>query len=417
MINSKFDFKRSVLLLMLLFVIVWEVSADALSDFVSSPSINAPQTSVYIIDLSDGHEIVAHNTEKPLIPASIMKSVTIATLLEKVGPRYRYSTPVYMEGNVVNGILEGNLVVVASGDPSVNSRHAPHSEDFPVEIAAALKALGISKISGGLKINETDFPGPVINPTWASGDLPHAYGTGTHGFNFEDNASGKKSVANPAGVFKTRLKAALAKEGISFADSVIDTSGKSSLLGEHRSESIDDIMRSCMMRSDNQFAEAFLRLVGKTYGKDGSTAEGASKLSEHWKRRHADMNGVKIVDGSGLSRTNRVTTSFMADVLKMMAPNPYYASFFPLAGQEGTLKSFLKDTPLDGWVAMKTGSMNGIQCYAGYKLDDEYVPTHVIVVMMNEMGNRSAARKQVERLLLRTFINDNEYNTYGSSSD
>lgn len=417
MIYPKFDFKRLALVLVLLIVIACGVSADALSDFTSSPAINAPQTSVYIIDLSNGNELVAHNTDKPLIPASIMKSVTIATLLEKVGPRYRYSTPVYMEGNVVNGILEGNLIVIASGDPSVNTRHAPHSEDFPVEIASALKSLGISKITGGLIIDESDFPGQVINPAWASGDLPHAYGTGTHGFNFEDNASGKKSVANPSLVFKTRLKAALAKEGISFADTVINTSGRRQLLGEHRSESVDDIMRSCMMRSDNQFAEAFLRLVGKTYGKEGSTSEGAAKLTEHWKRRRADMDGVKVVDGSGLSRTNRVTTSFMADVLKMMAPNPYYASFFPLAGQEGTLKSFLKDTPLDGWVAMKTGSMNGIQCYAGYKLDENYAPTHVIVVMMNEMGNRAAARRQVERLLLRTFINDNEYNTYGSSSD
>lgn len=409
--------KRLLIVVALLLCCVEWLRADAISDFTASPAINAPQASVYIVDLKSGNELVAHNTDKPLIPASIMKSVTIATLLDKVGADFRYATPVYMDGDVNDGILEGNILVEASGDPSINSRHAPGSDDLTAEIADALKALGIKRVEGRIIIDESAFPGPAINPTWASGDLPHAYGTGTHGFNFEDNASGKKAVKDPAGVFRTRLKSALAKAGISVGDSAISPSRRKTLLGEHRSAAIDEVMRSCMMRSDNQFAEAFLRLVGKTYGDEGSTAEGAAKLTEHWRKRHAAMAGVSIVDGSGLSRTNRVTTKFMADILRMMARNPYYASFFPLAGQEGTLRSFLKDTPLDGWIAMKTGSMSGIQCYAGYKLDEDYAPTHIVVVMLNEMGNRSAARHQVEKLLLRTFVNDQQFDTYGSDTE
>lgn len=410
--------KRCGLLLTLLIASVNLLMADALSDFTGSGAINAPQASVYIVDLKSGRELVAHNTDKPLIPASIMKSVTIATLLEKVGPDFRYSTPVYIDGDVADGVLAGNIIVIASGDPSVNTRHAPGSDDFPAEIADALKTLGIKRVEGRIIIDESDFPGPAINPNWASGDLPHSYGTGSHGFNFEDNASGKKSVKDPAGVFRTRLKSALAKAGISIGDSAVNGNLKrKSLLGEHRSQPIDELMRSCMMRSDNQFAEAFLRTVGKTYGSEGSSAEGAAKMTEYWRKRHAALSGINIVDGSGLSRANRVTTRFMADVLRMMASNPYYASFFPLAGQEGTLRSFLKDTPLDGWIAMKTGSMNGIQCYAGYKLDEEYAPTHIVVVMLNEMSNRSAARRQVEKLLLRTFVNDQQYDTYGSDSE
>lgn len=410
-------FKRLGLLLTTVLVSVNLLLADALSDFTGSPAINAPQASVYIINLENGRELVAHNIDKPLIPASIMKSVTIATLLEKVGPDFRFATPVYMDGAVADGVLEGNIIVEASGDPSINTRHAPGSNDLPVEIADALKALGIKRVSGRVLIDESGFPGAAINPSWASGDLPHSYGTGTHGFNFEDNASGKKSVKDPAGVFRSRLRAALSKAGIALGDSNISSSRHKTLLGEHRSEPVDEIMRSCMMRSDNQYAEAFLRAVGKTYGKEGSTAEGAAKLLEHWRKRHADMAGVNVVDGSGLSRSNRVTTRFMADVLRMMASNPYYASFFPLAGQEGTLRSFLKDTPLDGWIAMKTGSMNGIQCYAGYKLDEDYAPTHIVVVMLNEMANRGAARRQVEKLLLRTFVNDQQYDTYGDDSE
>ena len=98
----------------------------------------------------------------------------------------------------------------------------------------------------------------------------------------------------------------------------------------------------------------------------------------------------------------------MTDVLCKMSSNPYYASFFPLAGQEGTLKKFLVGTPLEGYIAMKTGSMKGIQCYAGYKLDENYTPTHSVVVIMNEMGDRAQARKAVEQMLLKTF--EPEYN-------
>ena len=76
-----------------------------------------------------------------------------------------------------------------------------------------------------------------------------------------------------------------------------------------------------------------------------------------------------------------------------------------MAGQEGTLRNFLVDTPLEGYVALKTGSMKGIQCYAGYKLDDDYAPTHIIVVMMNDLGNRTSAREGLKKALLALFNN------------
>lgn len=377
--------------------------ADALSDFTSSPAINAPKAAVYIADLRNGNELAAHNVDMPLIPASIMKSVTTATLLEKTGARYKYITPVYFTGSLHDGVIDGDIIVRASGDPTINSSHEPRTPDFVGEIVSALKSLHVREITGSVIVDQSKFPGPAVNPLWADGDLQYAYGTGTHGFNFEDNANRNKSVKDPSAVFKSRLNAALQKEGITLRGQQLSASGKRHLLGEHHSATIDEIMRSCMMRSDNQYAESMLRLVGDRLGNEASSSAGAKKMTQFWKDRHASMNGVQIIDGSGLSRSNRVTARFMADVLKRLAKNPYYASFFPLAGQEGTLRRFLQDTYLNGYVAMKTGSMKGIQCYAGYKLDENYAPTHIIVVIMNEMGNRENARKQVEKLLLANF--------------
>ena len=125
-----------------------------------------------------------------------------------------------------------------------------------------------------------------------------------------------------------------------------------------------------------------------------------------WKEKELPLEGVEIIDGSGLSRSNRMTANFMSELLKTMSGNPHYASFFPLAGQEGTLRKFLAESPLDSYIAMKTGSMRGIQCYAGYKLDDDYAPTHVIVIIMNNIDkSRNKAIKAAENFLLSIFKN------------
>lgn len=395
--------KRQSSLLLLILLCLQLAWADALSDFTSAKAINAPFTSVLIRDLKTGEVLVSHNADKPLIPASIMKSVTTATLLEKIGAKFRYETPVYIEGDKTGTTLKGNVIVIASGDPTLNSGYAPQSADFIAEITDALKKAGIDRIEGSIIVDESNFPGPAVNPGWAAGDLQYAYGTGTHGFNFEDNKNGKNSVKEPVSVFRSKLLKSLAEAGISITNESIGRNGSRKLLFKHQSATIDEIMRSCMMRSDNQFAEAMLRLIGEKYGNEASSSRGAQQMYNHWKEKGANIDNVKIIDGSGLSRTNRVTALFMGDMLTEMWRNPYYASFFPLAGQEGTLRSLLAGTPLEGYIAMKTGSMSGIQCYAGYKLDEDYVPTHLVVFMMNEMGDRSAARKEVEKLLLSTF--------------
>ena len=86
-----------------------------------------------------------------------------------------------------------------------------------------------------------------------------------------------------------------------------------------------------------------------------------------WETRDVDTRRVVIEDGSGLSRNDRLTPMFLANVFTWMASHykaPDYVSLFPKAGCDGTLKSFLRDTPLEGRVALKTGSMRGVQSYA-----------------------------------------------------
>lgn len=395
------------LLFFYLLVSIRLTAGEALDRFIQSGSVIPEKTAVYVYDLEARRVIESYNDGIPLIPASVMKAVTIGALLRKSGIDYRYKTCVYAQGNITDGTIEGDLLVVGSGDPSLNSTPEPHSPEFIKEIVNALKKRKVDQINGRIVIDQSVFSGASVHPSWAQGDLRHAYGTGSHGFNFENNSRGSSSVSNPSEVFVSKLVSALRAAGISVGNQVGIKSDRRILVVEHQSPTVDEIMRSCMMRSDNLFAESMLRTLSVLAGKDGSTNSGAEISAGTWRSQKIGMDGVRIVDGSGLSRENRLTARFLADVLISMSENVDYVSFFPLAGQEGTLKRFLKDTPLDSYIAMKTGSMNGIQCYAGYKLDDDYAPTHVVVVMLNGFSSRASAKDKAAKMLLEIFDNGN----------
>jgi len=397
---------------LLFFILSFAVSvlgqdyAEAVARFVKGNGIKPESVAVKVIDLSNGNVIASHNTESPLVPASIMKSVTTAALLEESGIDFRYHTPVYIDGPIDMGIVRGNLIIEGSCDPSLNSRNEPGSRDIVQEITRVLLAMGINKIEGEIIVDGSGFAGPSRPDSWMAADFSQSYGTGSHGFNFEDNSCGEKSVERPDKIFINRLKARLRKEGVS-VDSKDLGDGRRKQIMEHVSSPIDEIMRSCMMRSDNLFAESMLRTYGKLKGGDGSTEDAADKEYKMWQKKKMPLDSVILIDGSGLSRSNRVTADFMAAVLSGMSDDANYASFFPLAGQEGTLKKFLAGTPLDSYIAMKTGSMKGIQCYAGYKLDEDYAPTHAVVIIMNDItGSRNKARTAAEKMLLEIFDNN-----------
>lgn len=397
-----------------LFCILWVLLAavslawgadpqKAVERFVKDCGIKPGSVAVKVIDLDDGKVIAAHNDARPLVPASIMKSVTTAALLQKTGIDYRYDTKVYIDGPVDMGIVRGNIIVEGACDPSLNSHAEPVGTDILAEIVDALKRLGINRVEGDIIIDESQFAGPSRPASWQRDDYSTTYGTGSHALNFENNTRGKHSVEFPEKVFTTRLKARLRNAGIIIDGKDIGEGIRTPIL-DHYSAPVDEIMRSCMMRSDNLFAESMLRTFGKLSGGDGSTVDAAERETKMWRKEKLPMDGVEIIDGSGLSRANRVTADFMGAVLSKMSDNPDYASFFPLAGQEGTLKSFLSETDLDSYIAMKTGSMKGIQCYAGYKIDDDYVPTHAVVVIMNDItGSRAKAKKAAEKMLLDIF--------------
>lgn len=423
------------------------------SSVISFPKSEASTIGVAVVNLSTGGYIVKENIDVAMIPASILKSVTSAAALLTVGSDFQFETPVKYSGEISDGKLNGDIIIEASGDPTINSRHFSSSPNLIVEIIDALKALGVTSISGDIVVDEDAFADPGLNPQWTIGDAGESYGAGLYGFNYSDNTfvlspaemttdpeqpyidvllepsagainvvhgvnsdvyliSGRgleRSATNislpmnsPATSFSFNLKESLKRAEIAVEGESTNSNPTSTLL-VHHSPSSSEILKSLMRRSDNMMAEGMLRAISQ----DGSRADALTVESSALKDLGISTSLTKIVDGSGLARMDRVTPRFMADVLVAMAKTKYagtYKSFFPVVGKEGTVKNFLRKTRLAGRLALKSGSINGVHCYAGYKLNASGEPTHAVVIMVNNFFcTRDAVRSAIARWLLEQF--------------
>lgn len=431
--------QRNIFNVLLLSLIVFVTSAQETGPYVSSlPSIPAKDVGIYIEDLRTGDVVLDVNGEKLFTPASVTKLVTSSTALNVLKPTSRFTTEVVIDGPVKNGVLTGNVVVKACGDPTLESKHFPSNKGFASKVAQALKERGIEAIKGKIKATyakELEQPTPA---GWMDEDLIWPYGTEFHAVNYADNvvsvampsgkitpttpgASVKKSgrnfrergtkvietrgsqqVANPdpESTLCAAIETELSKSGIKVENEDVTSKGKAETVYTHNSPQIYEIITSLMYRSDNLMAEGMLRASAPGKTRD----EAAWRELKFWNDKGIDTDGIVIEDGSGLSRNNKITPYFLAEVLDWMRVNKNkngeYVKIFPVAGRSGTMRNFLKGTPLEGKLVAKTGSMRNVQCYAGFKLDDNGQPTHLVVVLLNNFADRAKLKKALEKLLL-----------------
>jgi D-alanyl-D-alanine carboxypeptidase/D-alanyl-D-alanine-endopeptidase (penicillin-binding protein 4) len=118
-----------------------------------------PLTAVgaYVQEIGDAQALVSHQPAKPMNPASTMKLVTTFAGLELLGPDYRWKTEAYVNGSIVDGVLEGDLVLKGYGDPKITI------EQFQA-LVAALRATGLTAIHGDLVLDRSYFAPSAHDP-------------------------------------------------------------------------------------------------------------------------------------------------------------------------------------------------------------------------------------------------------------
>ncbi|HEV2132403.1 MAG TPA: D-alanyl-D-alanine carboxypeptidase/D-alanyl-D-alanine-endopeptidase [Longimicrobiaceae bacterium] len=142
---------------------------------------------VVIRSLETGETLYRRNESKVFIPASNQKLLTGAAALEVLGPDFRYRTELVANGPVQNGVLRGDLLVRASGDPTISWRfHEGEARAVFRAWADSLRAHGVRRIAGAVVGVDEVFDDPVYGWGWPWDDLGGQFAAPVAGLQFNE---------------------------------------------------------------------------------------------------------------------------------------------------------------------------------------------------------------------------------------
>jgi D-alanyl-D-alanine carboxypeptidase/D-alanyl-D-alanine-endopeptidase (penicillin-binding protein 4) len=331
---------------------------------IAVPHVARSATGAVAIDLLTGKTLFAQNADRSLAPASNEKLAVSFAALRELGPDYRFRTDVIGRGRQDGRVWVGNLVLKGYGDPTLDSQGLD-------ELAAQLRARGIREVTGRLLGDESWFDGLRTAPGWKASfyvtESAPVSALVVDGDWYEHHVATKPALA-AAGRFRQVLRAhGIAVDG-PVGTGVASASGV--LLGEVRSQPLRTVLRFMDRESDNFTAEVLLKELGAEAGAGGTTAAGVRVVVRDLTEAGIPMAGVRIVDGSGLSQSDRLTARALGALLLAVWRDPHLRSVLwralPVAGRNGTLAHRLKKGPAHGLVRAKTGTTDLASALSGY---------------------------------------------------
>lgn len=230
----------------------------------------------------------------------------------------------------------------------------------------------------------------------------------------------KFAIQNPQKYVQDVLLDELKKSAIRFKGNVRIGSpeGNKTFVARHRSVPRNELLNIMLKRSDNMIADNLLKTIGQRYyNQPGSFANGAAAIKAIIKEKTSiDLNHAVIVDGSGLSRNNRMTASQLMDVIRYVYSHPDLGilAMLPVSGVDGTLKyrSSVRYAPLKQRLAAKTGSLYGSYNLAGVLKNDSGDDILVVQLVTNyhipesddRPANQASPITQFERELYQALL-------------
>jgi len=164
-----------------------------LDSLLSSPVLDRSTWGVSVQSLLSDETLYALGERRLLMPASVMKIVTLATAATRLGWEYSFETLVMGLGTIDLGFLDGDLLVVGSGDPSLDDWDGQATRIFQ-EWAERLKAQGVQVIGGRIVGDDSAFDDERWAAGWAWDDLGASYATGVGALQFNQNTVRLKVV-------------------------------------------------------------------------------------------------------------------------------------------------------------------------------------------------------------------------------
>lgn len=205
----------------------------------------------------------------------------------------------------------------------------------------------------------------------------------------------KFAIQNPE-LYTSQVVSSLLKElKIQVKGDVIvgkkEKADKTTLVASHHSEKLPELLDTMLKKSDNLIADNLTKTLGATfYVQPGSFNNGTEAIKQILlTKANIDLSKAQLVDGSGLSRNNRMTSQTMAQVLRYIWENDKQLNLIdamPTSGIDGTLKyrQSMRKAPIQGNIIAKSGSLYGSYNMAGFGLDKSGNPNSVFVQFVRD---------------------------------
>ncbi|WP_164775101.1 D-alanyl-D-alanine carboxypeptidase/D-alanyl-D-alanine endopeptidase [Nocardioides pantholopis] len=309
-----------------------------------------------VLDVRSGRTVWSDGGRKELMPASTAKVGTAVAALQALGPNRRLTTEVRTSGRTIT--------IVGGGDALLTGRDLSR--------LAARTARSVKRgVSYRVRVDDTLFAAPRLSPGWSPGY-------------YTSNVTPVRSlVVDERQVMDTAMDA-----GRIFAQRLRDHGLR--VVSTARGEAPDgartvarcgtpvcEVVIEMLLVSDNDLAESLQRLTAVETGRPATWRGGARAQLEVLRRLGVETEGMRLYDGSGLSRSDRVSAAHLTSILRAAYAKGRHRRMWPLkvglpvAGTKGTLHSSLgrfttpQSRAATGQVKGKTGSLHDVVTLAG----------------------------------------------------
>ena len=318
-----------------------------------------PAVGISVRNLDSGAVLFERKPDVGLMPASNTKLLMTAAALLRLGPDATFHTSVLSTAApAADGVIRGDIVLVGGGDPYLTAAQVDG-------LAEQIVAHGVRSIRGRVLAD--------------SGMLDNRISARFGGFSFDSELSGRLgalvigggSGTSPGLYAARRLHDALRHAHVRLLGRPRTGAAPEGgvEIAAHDSAPLASMIAAINVPSDNFGAEMLIKDLGALAGAGGSTAAGASVV----RATLATSFGIhaQLFDGSGLSRSNRVSARQIVRLLTEMHRQPTAPAFeasLATAGQTGTLRRRMRSGAARGSCHAKTGTLRDVSSLAGYCL-------------------------------------------------
>jgi serine-type D-Ala-D-Ala carboxypeptidase/endopeptidase (penicillin-binding protein 4) len=391
-----------VLVLFTSFVFAQKFDESKLSELQASlDSVIKPvkgsgiKVSCKVVHADYNKTLYENDPEEPMIPASITKLITCACSYSKLGQSYNLSTIVYTDdNNIIDGVINGNLYLKGFGDPDFNVNDL-------VKLADMISGKGIKEVTGNIVADESFFDNNYKSLSGNyNGDTGPSYWPYICGLSFNKN-EGKYNPSNEAATY---LSSELTSRNISIQGSVITgNTPKGAKEIAHFDRPIFDVLSNMCKESDNQSAITMFKLLGAKFKDTPGTLDGGQEvISSFLSEIGINRYSYEILEGSGLTRYNKVNADVYVKLLKFMYDDRFLFDYFmnslSIAGKDGTLRHRMIGTNAEGNVFAKTGTLNGVSALSGYVIDKDN-EILIFYCVMNGFGGNATPMRDVQDMV------------------